>query len=135
MKYFWYVIAGILSGIPGGMGMGGGTVLIPILSIFCKVNQHLAQGANLIGFIPMATVSLVIHFKNKLVKLKKVWIAAVCSPVFGVLGSLLANVTNSSILTKVFGGFLIVLAITEFFQDKIIEKISKKTSAKNDNQS
>ena len=34
MYWFWLVISGVLSGIVAGMGMGGGTILIPLLSIF-----------------------------------------------------------------------------------------------------
>ena len=39
MEFVWYGIAGVLGGIFGGMGMGGGTVLIPLLGIFYNVNQ------------------------------------------------------------------------------------------------
>ena len=42
MEYLWYAIAGVFGGILGGMGMGGGTVLIPLLSIFYAVEQHTA---------------------------------------------------------------------------------------------
>ena len=69
-EYLWYVFAGLLGGILGGMGMGGGTLLIPLLSIFYNVSQHSAQAVNLISFIPMAVVALVIHIKNKRVDFK-----------------------------------------------------------------
>ena len=62
----WYFIAGIASGVLGGMGMGGGTVLIPILTLLLGVGQHESQAINLVTFLPMAAVSLLIHFKNKL---------------------------------------------------------------------
>ena len=45
------IIAGIVSGVVSGAGMGGGTILILILSNFMGVDQHLAQAANLIFFI------------------------------------------------------------------------------------
>ena len=75
MEYIWYVVAGVLGGVLGGMGMGGGTILIPLLSIFYAVSQHTAQAVNLISFLPMAVVALIIHLKNKLVDFKKLtWI-------------------------------------------------------------
>ena len=58
------IIAGILGGIAGGMGMGGGTLTIPILTIFLSVGQLEAQGINLVAFIPMSIVALIIHAKN-----------------------------------------------------------------------
>ena len=56
----WLIISGVLGGLLGGMGMGGGTLLIPLLTIFCGLNQHLAQAINLIAFIPMAVVAVMI---------------------------------------------------------------------------
>ena len=37
MRFLVYLLAGLAGGILGGMGMGGGTVLIPILTMFCGV--------------------------------------------------------------------------------------------------
>ena len=65
MEYLWYGIAGVLSGVLGGMGMGGGTLLIPLLSLFYSVGQHTSQAVNLISFIPMAIVALIIIFRIK----------------------------------------------------------------------
>ncbi len=67
MQYFLYVLFGLLGGLIGGMGMGGGTILIPLLTLFLNIPQLQAQTINLISFIPMAIVTLVIHIKNKLV--------------------------------------------------------------------
>ena len=69
MEYLFYALAGLAGGMLGGMGMGGGTVLIPLLTILLGVPQHAAQAINLISFLPMAGVALIIHFKNGLVEL------------------------------------------------------------------
>jgi uncharacterized membrane protein YfcA len=49
MSFFIYLLVGALGGVLGGMGMGGGTLLIPALTIFCEVEQHVAQAINLIS--------------------------------------------------------------------------------------
>ena len=59
------VIVGFLSGIIGGMGMGGGTILIPSLVLFTNISPKLAQSINLISSIPMTIFALIIHIKNK----------------------------------------------------------------------
>ena len=69
---FALIISGILSGILGGMGMGGGTILIPVLGIFFGIDQHVAQAVNLISFVPMAAISIAIHLKNGLMEKKGV---------------------------------------------------------------
>ena len=43
MSFLWLVIAGFVSGVIGGMGMGGGTLLIPILTIFLAFEQKNAH--------------------------------------------------------------------------------------------
>lgn len=47
------------------MGIGGGTILIPIMTIFLGFDQKTAQAVNLIYFIPTAITALTIHIKNK----------------------------------------------------------------------
>ena len=46
------ILIGLVSGIVSGTGMGGGTILIFLLSYVMQVEQHVAQAANLIFFIP-----------------------------------------------------------------------------------
>ena len=67
MSFILYAIAGISSGIIAGMGMGGGTLLIPILTILLGVEQRISQGINLIVFVPMSIVALIIHCKRKFI--------------------------------------------------------------------
>ena len=71
---FWEIVIGVVGGIVGGMGMGGGTLTIPLLTLFLNYKQLQAQGVNLVAFLPMSVVALFIHFKNKLVEFKKTWL-------------------------------------------------------------
>lgn len=105
------ILAGILGGIIGGMGMGGGTLTIPILTIFLSYEQIRAQGINLISFLPMAIVAIIIHAKNKLVDFKRTWAIALIGCVFSVCGAMLANHISNKVLNKAFALFLIGLGI------------------------
>lgn len=109
--FILYVIAGIFSGILGGMGMGGGTILIPVLSLFFGVNQHIAQAINLFSFIPMSVVAVILHSKNKLIKFKVVLPIILAGVVSCVLGSICAELFQKELLRKFFGGFLILVAL------------------------
>ena len=62
------IISAFISGIAGGMGIGGGAILIPALIFFSNLSQHVAQSTNLIFFIPTAISALIIHIKNKNIK-------------------------------------------------------------------
>ena len=124
--YIKFVLIGLSGGLLGGMGMGGGTVLIPLLAIFTKVGQKASQAINLISFIPMAVVALYFHFKNGLVRKDGLLLIIIPACVFAVLGSILLVFINAKLLKRIFGGFLIALSILQFFADKICEKKLKK---------
>ncbi len=113
---FWEIVVGILGGIVGGMGMGGGTLTIPLLTIFLSFKQLQAQGINLIAFLPMSVVALFIHIKNHLVAFKETWLLALIGCVFSVGGALLANHISNDILKKLFAFFLIGLAIWQIVE-------------------
>lgn len=111
MQIFLLIVFGIISGLLGGMGMGGGTALIPLLTIILGFNQKLSQGYNLISFLIMSVIALVIHSKNKLVEWKIVFPIAISGAVCSVVGSLIANSINSKVLKILFGSFLIAISI------------------------
>ena len=83
--------------------MGGGTLLIPALTIFFKLDQHFAQTINLISFIPMAIVALIIHVKNKMIKKQGVFAIAVVALIFSIGASLLVKLISGNLQTKLFG--------------------------------
>ena len=80
MRFLVWLTAGIAGGVLGGMGMGGGTVLIPILTIFCGVPQHMAQSVNLLTFLPMSALSLRVHAQNGLLDTKGATLDRVLPP-------------------------------------------------------
>ena len=121
MNYILNLFAGALGGILGGMGMGGGTVLIPLLTVFCGVSQHSAQAVNLISFIPMSVVALIIHFKNKLVNFEHIVLIITSGVVTCILGCYIAKAINGLLLKRFFGGFLFILSIWQ-----IVNFIKKK---------
>lgn len=111
MEFLWYAVAGVLGGVLGGMGMGGGTVLIPLLSIFYAVEQHTAQAVNLIAFIPMAVVAIIIHIKNGLLDFKGIIYLIIPAVVLSSGGSFIASLIEGDLLKRLFGGFLIALSV------------------------
>ena len=66
----WEIITGLISGTISGTGMGGGTILILVLSIFLGVEQHVAQATNLIFFVPTSISAIIVSIKEKLIDWK-----------------------------------------------------------------
>ena len=127
MSFLWFSLIGVLSGVFAGMGMGGGTFLIPLLTILMKVNQQVAQCVNLLVFIPLAIVVLIIYSKQKLLKLKGVFWLVVPATIVSILGSLLAIDIRGKTLKIIFGIFLILVGIFMVIST-IITSVKKKKS-------
>ncbi len=108
--------------------MGGGTLLIPLLTVFCDVPQHIAQAVNLVSFVPMAGVALIIHFKKKLVDKSGVLYIIIPSCIAAVGAAFLAKGLDAGLLKKLFGGFIIILGIYQIVCE-IIAAVKKKKQA------
>ena len=113
--FILYFLVGTLSGVIGGMGMGGGTMLIPALTMLFGVGQHEAQALNLVSFIPMAVFSLFIHYKEGRIKTKNVLFIIIPAAVLSFASSLLVSNIGGDNLKKFFGGFLVLLSAFQFF--------------------
>lgn len=138
MDIFLYILFGVLGGVLGGMGMGGGTLLIPLLTIFLSVEQKVAQGINLIAFLPMAIVALIIHCKNKMVSFKDILWIIIPGVVASVSFSFLASSLDNKVLGFMFGIFLILISVYEgielAFDIKQALKDKKKVAKRTKNQ-
>ena len=113
MREIGFVIAGIASGVIAGMGMGGGTLLIPALTLLLGVAQRHAQGVNMLSFLPAAAVALMIHRRAGRLEGKRSIPAVLCGIVGAVLGSFAAGWLQDETLKRVFGVFLMVMAVGE----------------------
>ena len=98
------------------MECGGGTILIFLLTTLSAVDQHFAQGANLIFFIPTGIVSIIMNLKNKNINLRTS-IVIMISGVFGaIIGATISTNLEVNYLKKYFGFFLILIEGFELLQ-------------------
>lgn len=112
----WVLVAGFLAGIISGMGIGGGAILIPALLYLQDMNQQQAQGINLIYFIPTAIIALITHVKNKNIEVKTAMPIAVTGLIGAAAGAFLAVGMQADILRRFFGGFLLIMGLSEVFK-------------------
>ncbi len=112
--FYVYLLLGFIGGIPAGMGMGGGTVTIPLLTLVGGVEQKIAQSANLFSFLPMSALALRTHAQNGLLKTDGIGWTIMPALLFSLLGATSAAVLPAPILKKGFGVFLIGLSFVGF---------------------
>lgn len=123
------IFIGVISGIVSGMGMGGGTILIFLLTFVCNIEQHIAQATNLIFFIPTSIIAIIVNIKNKNIDIK----LGIYTAIFGILGAIIgANIaiyTDVNKLRKLFGVFIIIIVLHEIYS--IYKEYKKEKIEKN----
>ena len=110
------IIFGFIAGIISSLGMGGGTVLIVLFNIFSKIYQHTIQSINLFFFIPTAISACFINIKNKFIN----WIIIKDIIIFGVIGAIIGSLFAIRIsnfkLKKIFGVFILIIALFQIYE-------------------
>ncbi len=107
------IIGGLISGVAAGMGMGGGTILIPVLTLLVSIDQHAAQGINMLSFLPAAIVAIFIHRREGRIDFKDCIPIIIAGIIGAVGGAMLAMIVSSEWLRRIFGMFLLGLAIIQ----------------------
>lgn len=124
MHFLYFILIGILSGIFAGMGMGGGTFLVPLLSVFFDVEQIICQSTNVLCFVVLAIVCLIIYTKNKLINYWVVLCVGLPAAVVSGVSCLFALKVKSELLQLIFAGFVILIGVYYLFQSIVF--IAKK---------
>jgi len=105
------LLAGLLSGL---FGVGGGTVIVPLLVMFLTFNQRLAAGTSLAAIVPTATVGVVSYALNGSVD----WLAAILLAAGAIVGTqigtwLLPRISQTA-LRWTFVAFVAVVIVSLF---------------------
>jgi hypothetical protein len=111
-QIFLLIGIGVFTGIYSGlMGLGGGTVMIPLMVLLLRFSQHTAVGTSLAVMLPPVTLPAVIQYwRAGNVKVSTAaWIAL--GLVCGMLaGQAVASKLDDTALKRVFGFVLIYVA-------------------------
>ena len=126
MRFLFLILIGLLSGVFAGMGMGGGTFLIPLLSLCFGVSQISCQSTNVLCFLCLAIVCFVIYTVKKMIDFRVIMCVGIPSTILAGLSCVFSLKINSVTLKIIFGGFIILVGIFMFFCE-----ILKKSKQKN----
>ena len=112
-----YICLGLVAGIASGfLGIGGATIMIPLLIYFFGLTQHQAQGTTLAIMIPpIGLLAAMKYYAHGNVNLS---IAIfVCLGFFagGLLGAEIAHRFSEVVVKRIFGIFMIIIALNMIF--------------------
>ena len=114
-SFFIPFLAGAVTGVLSGFGVGGGTLLLVYMTAFAGLEQRLAQGINLLYFLPAALLALPAHIKHGYVHTPALFPAICTGLLCAAPAAWLATTMDVALLRKLFGVFLILIGLRELF--------------------
>lgn len=116
IEWLTAALAGAVTGVLSGFGVGGGSLLLIYMTNFAGVEQDVAQGINLLYFLPTAATALPAHVKNGYVE-KAALLPAILAGLAGTaLAAWAATAIDVGLLRKCFGVFLLIIGVRELFR-------------------
>lgn len=102
------LIVGVASGVTG---VGGGILIVPLLSLGFGIGQRVAQGTSLVAVLPTAAIGALTHYRGGNVDLRAaMWMGGAGAPA-ALIGAVLALWLPQRALGGLFGIFLLFAAI------------------------
>jgi len=111
MEYVLAAILGFAGGtVAGLLGVGGGILFVPALTIFLDLNQLHAESTSLLAIVPVAIVGAWRQNRYGNVRLRDGIVIGVLSPLGVLLGVLISNSVSQRALELGFAALLVVVA-------------------------
>jgi uncharacterized protein len=106
------VLIGLIAGIASGVaGVGGGVIMVPAMTAFLAVPQHLAQGTSLVAILFTSVSATTVNLRNGRVDLKLAAVIGLTGAASAQLGTWLALATDQDVLQRIFGVVVLYSAL------------------------
>ncbi len=117
---FLLILAGLGAGfLSGTIGIGGGVLFVPTMTVVFRLSQAVAQGTSLVAIVPTAIVGGFTHLTEGNVQVRPALWMGGGGLIGAIVGALVAVEVPGPILARVWGAFLVFFAIrlgTQAFQ-------------------
>ena len=108
---FLVCIGSMLAGLLGALtGLGGGVVLVPLLTIFFKVDLHYAIGASLVSVIATSSGAAAAYVKEGFSNIRIGMFLEIATTLGALLGAFLTAKVPTSAIAMIFGAVLLYSA-------------------------
>ena len=111
-------LCGLGASVISAWGVGGGTLLLLVMTLFLGVDQRTAQGINLLFFLPTAASALVCHVRGGFLDKPTLKAAVPAAVIAALLGAWVSNAIDVEILRKPFGVYLLLSGVSLVWPQK-----------------
>ena len=111
-------LCGLGAAVISAWGVGGGTLLLLVMTLFLDIDQRTAQGINLLFFLPTAVSALLCHAKSGYLDKPTLKAAVPVAVLAAAAGAWLATAVDVELLRKPFGIYLLISGISLLWPGK-----------------
>jgi uncharacterized protein len=110
-----FIVIGLIAGLMSGLfGVGGGTVIVPLLVLLLHFDQRLAAGTSLAAIVPTSIVGVISYAVHGSVAWVPALILAAGAVVGAQIGTWLLPRLSQTVLRWCFIGFLVAVIVSLF---------------------
>ena len=111
-------LCGLGASILSAWGVGGGTLLLLVMTLFLDVDQRTAQGINLLFFLPTAVSALICHARGGYLDKPTLKNAVPPAVAAALAGAWIATALDVELLRRPFGVYLLLSGISLLWPQK-----------------
>ena len=111
-------LCGLGASILSAWGVGGGTLLLLVMTLFLDVDQRTAQGINLLFFLPTAASALVCHARGGYLDKPTLKSAVPLAVAAALAGAWIATALDVELLRRPFGVYLLLSGVSLLWPQK-----------------
>lgn len=125
------ILIGIFAGIAGAiLGLGGGIIVTPILTLLCHLDIKYAIGASIVVVIATSSGSTIAYLKDEVLNLRVAMFLEIATTIGALSGALLTGILEPKYLYILFG--LLILFSAFNMVKKLMNKNKSNLSTKDD---
>lgn len=103
-----FIAIGLFAGVLGAiLGIGGGMIITPILTVMMGLDIKYAIGASIISVIATSSGATIAYLKDDMLNLRVAMFLEIATTVGAIMGALLVGLFSSTFLYVLFGFFLL----------------------------
>ena len=126
-------LIGLFAGLVGSViGIGGGIIIVPFLSLLLKIPLHLAIGTSIVAVLATSLASSIRFFKKDIINIPLGLVMEIPTTAGSIIGSVSVAYLKSDALFIVFGCFAFASGIMAYIKNRLSKDRLSSNNAPDD---
>jgi uncharacterized membrane protein YfcA len=121
MIFLYLLIIGVFAGFIGSIiGIGGGIIIVPVLTLALKIPIKYAIGTSIISVLVTSLSATPRFFKKDIINMPLGFTLEIFTTIGAVVGSVAVFYLKSNVLFIIFGSFAAIAGVSTFLRERFM---------------